>query len=116
DERARFGLAARTALEVEVEAALRDDDAAVAFEADDPVGDLPEEGAVVAHDERGARRGGERILEHAERREIEVVRGLVEHDEVPAAPQHLRELDTRALAARQRADLRAKRFAREEES
>src|SRR5436853_552623 len=76
-ERSLLGAAPLAPLEVEVEAAIRDLDAAVFLEAEDPRRDLSQEDAVVADDEDDAREGDERVLERAERRQVEVVRRLV---------------------------------------
>src|SRR5207245_6567665 len=50
-----------------------------------------EEPAVVADDDGAAREIDERVLERAQRVDVEVVGGLVEEEEVPAAAQELRQ-------------------------
>ena len=47
----------------------------------------------------------QRLLERAQHVHVEVVRGLVEQEEVAAATEQLREVHAVALAARQFADL-----------
>src|SRR4029079_18817540 len=54
---------------------------------------------------RAARELEQRLLERAQRVDVEVVRGLVEEQDVAAAAEGLREVDAVALAAREVADL-----------
>src|SRR5215213_1073727 len=61
-----------------------------------------EEAAVVAHDDQRPFVGFERTLELVDRGEVEVVRRLVEHEQVHAAGCHERDARTRSLARRQR--------------
>src|SRR5215208_277731 len=61
-----------------------------------------EEAAVVAHDDQRPFVGLERTLELIDRGEVEVVRRLVEHEQVHAAGCHERDARTRSLARRQR--------------
>ena len=68
-------------------------------------GDAVEEPAVVADDHRAAGEGEERVLEGAQRVDVEVVGRLVEQQHVAAAAQHLGQVDPVALAARELADL-----------
>ena len=65
-----------------------------------------EERVVVADHEHGAPVRGERVDELVDRVEVEVVRRLVEHDELRRriGEQHPRERDAEPLAARQRRD------------
>jgi hypothetical protein len=51
-----------------------------------------------------AREVSERLLERAQRVDVEVVRRLVEQEHVAAAAQELRQVDAVALAAREVAD------------
>ena len=84
--------------------ALEPDDLAVAFEGEQVGRDPVEEPAVVADHDRAAGELQERVLERAQGVDVEIVGGLVEEEEVPAAFQELREVHTIALAARQLAD------------
>ena len=63
--------------------------------------DAVQEPAVVGHHEGRAGEHHQGLLERAQRREVEVVGGLVERDEVPALEQELREHHAPALAARE---------------
>ena len=56
-------------------------------------------------DHRAAGELGERILERAQRFDIEVVRRLVQKQHVAALEQRCREMQPAALAARERADI-----------
>ncbi len=56
--------------------------------------------------QRAAGEVGQRLLEHAERHQVEIVGRLVEDQEVAAAPEQPRQLHAVALAARERADRR----------
>ena len=60
------------------------------------------------HDQRAAPKRLKTLLEGAERRQVEIVGRLVEHEQVAAAPEQPRELDAIALAARELADLRVR--------
>ena len=64
-----------------------------------------EEPAVVADDHRAAGERQQRLLERAQRVDVEVVGRLVEQQQVRAALEQLRQVDAIALAARQRPDL-----------
>src|SRR5207249_909067 len=75
--------------------------AALALEGQDVGGDAVEEPAVVTDDDGAAREIDERILERAQRVDVEVVGGLVEEEEVPAAAQELRQVEAVPLAARE---------------
>ena len=63
--------------------------------------DAVEEPAVMADDHRAAGEALERVLERAQRVDVEVVRGLVEQQQVGAAAQQLGEVQAVALAARE---------------
>ena len=99
---ATLGLVARVV-------ALEERDVALAVrelvEREDAGHDAVEEPAIVGHDQRTPGKRDQRVLERAERDEIEVVGGLVEDEDVAAAAQQLGELDAVALAARELADL-----------
>src|SRR3954451_19762742 len=90
---------------VGLEVALEPRDLRVALEGEYVRGDPVEEPAVVGDDHRAAREGEERLLERAQRVHVEVVRRLVEEEQVPAAPQELRQMHAVALAARELPDL-----------
>ena len=69
--------------------ALEPDDLAVALEGQHVRGDAVEEPAVVADDHRAAGEVDERLLERAQRVDVEVVGRLVEQEQVAAALQQL---------------------------
>ena len=71
----------------------------VALEHEQVGRDAVEEPAVMADDHRAAREALERVLERAQRVDVEVVRGLVEQQQVGAAAQQLGEVEAVALAA-----------------
>src|SRR5581483_8571827 len=102
------GLRAETLVTVRLvvaEVALEPHDLRVPLEREHVRRDAVEEPAVVADDDRAARELEERVLERAEGVDVEVVGGLVEQQDVAAAAEHLREMHTVALAARQVTDL-----------
>ena len=77
---------------------------AVALEGEDVRRDAVEEPAVVGDDDGAAGEVEQRVLERAQRVDVEVVGRLVEQQDVAAAAQQLREVDAVALAARELAD------------
>ena len=77
----------------------------VALEGEDVRRDPVEEPAVVRDHHRAAGEVEERVLERAQRVDVEVVRRLVEQQQVAARAQELREVDAVALAAGEVADL-----------
>ena len=79
--------------------ALEPDHLAVAFEGEDVRGDAVEEPAVVADDRRAAGKFEQRLLERAQRVDIEIVGRLVQQDDVGGGLEHLGEMDAVALAA-----------------
>src|SRR5262249_3351124 len=81
---------------------LEPDDLAVALEREHVRRDAIEEPAVVADDDRAAGEVEQRLLERAERVDVEIVGRLVEQQEVAPLLQELRQVDAIALAARQR--------------
>src|SRR5690242_19663014 len=85
--------------------ALEPDDLAVALEGEHVRRDPVEEPAVVADDHGAAGEVEQRLLERAERVDVEVVGGLVEQEDVAAAAEQLGEVEAVALAAGQVADL-----------
>src|SRR5436190_3660661 len=76
----------------------------VAFGGEDVGRDAVEEPAVVADHHDRSRELEQRILERAQRLDVEVVRRLVEHQHVAAGDQRLGEVQAPALAAGQVAD------------
>ena len=86
-----------------VVALVRDPLAAVELE--DPAGDVVEEVAVVGDGDDGARVVGEEALEPGDRLGVEVVRRLVEEQQVGRRQQQPAERDAAALAAGQRRDV-----------
>src|SRR4051794_10377249 len=80
-------------------------DVAVALEGEDVGGEAVEEEAVVADHHRAAGEILERLLERAQRLDVEVVGRLVEEEDVAALLEHLGHVDPVALAARELADL-----------
>src|SRR5436305_7827970 len=77
---------------------------AVALEREDVRRDAVEEPAVVGDHHRAAGEVEERLLERAQRVDVEVVGRLVEQEHVAPAAQELGEVDSVALAAREVAD------------
>src|SRR5438045_8546455 len=76
----------------------------VAFEGEDVRRHAVEEPAVVGDDDRTAGEVEQRLLERAQRVDVEVVRRLVEKEHVAAASQKLREMHAVPLAAGEVAD------------
>ena len=74
-------------------------DFAVAFKRQDVRADAVEKIAVVAHDAHHAGKRDQRLLQHAQRRQIQIVRRLVEDEKVAAALQNAREQQPAAFAA-----------------
>ncbi len=68
-------------------------------------GDAVEEPAVVGDDDGAAGEGEQRLLERAQRVDVEVVGRLVEQQHVAAAAQQLGEVQAVALAAGELAEL-----------
>src|SRR3954447_14584532 len=85
--------------------ALEPHDLAVPLEREHVGRDAVEEPAIVADHHRAAGEVEQRLLERAQRVDVEVVGRLVEQQQVAALLQQLREVDAVAFAARQRADL-----------
>ena len=84
---------------------LEPDDLAVALEGEHVRRNAIEKPAVVADDHGAAGEIQQRLLERAERVDVEIVGRLVEQQQVAALLQELGEMDAVAFAARQRADL-----------
>src|SRR5258707_11322887 len=85
--------------------ALEPHDLAVAFEREHVRRDAIEKPAIVADDDGAAREVEERLLERAQRVDVEVVGRLVEEQQVAAFLEQLRQVNAVPLAARERADL-----------
>ena len=81
-------------------------DLSVVFEDERARHDRVEEIPVVANDEQRAIVLGQSILQRFERLDVEIVRRLVEHEQVRRAREQLRENDAIAFAAGQRRDRR----------
>ena len=77
---------------------------ALAVQREDHRGDTLEHEAVVGHQHEPALELGERVLEHLERRDVQVVGGLVEDEQVGGLAHEARDQDARLLAAREPAD------------
>ena len=73
----------------------------VPFKGQDVRGDAVEEEAVVRDDEHGPGEAQDRLLQRAQRADVQVVRGLVEDEDVAALPHDRRQLGTVPLAAGQ---------------
>ena len=84
-------------------------DARAAVELEDPAGDVVEEVAVVSDGDDGAGILGEVPLEPGDRLGVEVVRRLVEEQEVRLLEEDLAERDAPLLAARDLRDVRVRR-------
>src|SRR5262245_7179298 len=78
---------------------------AVAFERQDVRRDAIEEPAIVADDHGASRKLEQRLLERAQRVDVEIVGGLVEQDHVAALAQQLGEVHAVALTAAELTDL-----------
>ena len=89
--------------------------AAVAFGREHQVHDAIQEVAVVADEDDGAGIGAEHFLQHVQRFQIEVVGGLVQHQQVGGLGERARQHQAAALAAGQRAERRARLLRREQE-
>src|SRR5262245_23093898 len=113
---ARGRVALELALAVVLVGPLAPEDLAVALEREDVGRDAVEEVAVVRHDDRAAGERLERLLEDAQRLEVEVVRRLVEDEHVAALLEQLGELEAVPLAAGELADRRLLLRAAEEEA
>ena len=90
-------------------------DAPAALEHERARDDVVEKRAVVADDEQRAGELEQQLLEQVERLDVEIVRRLVEHEQVERAREQPREQQAIALAARERAHRRARAIGREEE-
>ena len=90
---------------VGLEVALEPAHLRVAFEREHVGGDPVEEPAVVGDDDGAAGERQQRLLERAQRVDVEVVGRLVEQQQVAAGAQQLGEVEAVALAARELADL-----------
>ncbi len=89
--------------------------AAAAFAHQRRRGDVIEELAVVRDDQQRAGELGEQVLEQLERLEVEVVRGLVQHEHVARLGQDARQLQAPPLAAREARDRALDLLGREQE-
>ena len=87
----------------------------LAFECQDFRADAVEKIAVVTHDQDYAGKGNERLFEHAQRGQIEVVGWLVENEEIAAILEDARQQQTASFSATEVLDLGADAFVGEEE-
>src|SRR4030095_8805407 len=85
--------------------AVKPNDLAVTFEGEDVSRDPVEEPAIVGDHDHAAGKTFQRLFERAQGVHIQVVGRFVEQQNVRAFFQHLRQMDSIALAARQHADL-----------
>ena len=92
-------------LDVRLVVPLEPDHLAVPLEGEDVRRDAVEEPPVVGDDHRAAGEVENRVLEGAQRVDVEIVRRFVEHQDVAAGHQRLGEVQAVALAAGQVADL-----------
>src|ERR1039458_4048990 len=69
-----------------------------------PRTEAAEKGAVVRYENHGAFEAVERVYEHFLGRQVEVIRGLVQHQEIRRIVQHARHRETRFLASGKRPD------------
>src|SRR6185436_18417962 len=98
------GLGAQAALAVglvRLVVALEPDHLGFPIEGEDVGGDAVQEPAVVADDHRAARELEERLLESPQGVDVQVVRRLVEQEEVAAGLESARQVEPVALAARE---------------
>ena len=77
---------------------------AIPFEGKDVGSRLVQEIPVVADDDGAAREVLDGLFEHLQRRDIEIIRGLIEDEEVAAVAQHLGDLHAVALPSRDYTD------------
>ncbi len=91
---------------VGLEVALEPAHLRIALEREHVGGDAVKEPAVVGDDHRAAGERLERVLERAQRIHVEIVRGLIEQQQVAAAAQELGEVHAVSLASGERPDAR----------
>src|SRR5260221_8478363 len=72
---------------------------ALAFKGQNARADAVEKITVVAHDHPHSGKGNQRLFEHAQRRQIQIVGRLVEDDEIPAVFEDARQQQPAAFAA-----------------
>src|SRR5262245_13620621 len=73
---------------------------AIAFEGENVRADTIQEIAIVAHDADHTRKCNQRLFQHAQRWQIEIVRALVKNEKVSASFQNFCEQKSAAFAAR----------------
>ena len=88
-------------------------DARLAAELENPVAEAAKERPVVRYEDHRAVEVAQRLDEHLLGRQVEVVRGLVEHEKVGRIEEHSSHHEPRLLAARQGPDLLVHVIARE---
>src|SRR6185437_6953613 len=99
-----LALAFLVVLDVLLIVAFEPVDLRVALEGEDMRGDAVEKPAIVRDHDRAAREGHQRILQSAQRFDVEVIGRLVEQQYIAPRLQHLRQMHSIAFAARQIAD------------
>src|SRR4029079_5238737 len=100
-----FALAPLQVFHVVLEVALEPYDFRVAFESQNVGGDAVQEPAIVRYDNCAARIGEQGFFEGTQRLDVEIVGGLVQHQDVTPGFENLREVDAVAFTARQLADV-----------
>ena len=103
-------------LDVEIPGAAAELDLAVALEAKNMRRDAIEKIAIMGNHDGAARELRERLLQHAQSHQVEVIGRLIEDDEIRGLPEAFRELKAIALATRQAPDLGLLDRSAEEES
>ena len=93
-----FALTPFEVFHVVLEVALEPYHLGVAFEREDVRSDAIEEPAVMRYDNCAARVGSQGLFQRAQRFDVEVVGGLVEHEHVAAGLEDLGKVDAIAFA------------------
>src|SRR6185312_13413507 len=99
-----LALALLVVLDVFLIVAFEPVDLRVALEGENVRGDTVEKPAIMRDHDRAAREGYQRILEGAQRFDVQIIGGFVEQQHIATRLQHLREMHAIAFAARQIAD------------
>src|SRR5205807_6590591 len=89
---------------------------ALAFESKDRRANAIKKITIVAHHDHAAAEGDERFFEQAQRTEIEIVRRLVEDENIAAALEDFREQHATSFATAELIDFRVDAFLREKET
>src|SRR5690242_4648485 len=99
-----LALAPPEILDVFAVIALEPHDLRVALEGEDMSGDTVEEPAIMRDHHRTAGEGEQRLLQSAQRLDVEIVGRLIEQQHVTSGAQHLGKVHPVALTARELAD------------